>query len=52
MRARGLGPGITIRRGEERPRTSSDWLDSRHTFAFGTYDRVWNGLGPLKVLND
>ncbi len=46
------GPGITVRPGAERDRTTSAWLDSRHTFAFGTYDRVWSGLGPLKVLNE
>lgn len=41
-----------MRRDAERDRTASAWLDSRHTFAFGTYDRVWSGLGPLKVLNE
>ena len=46
------GPGITVRPGAERDRTTSAWLDSRHTFAFGAYDRVWSGLGPLKVLNE
>jgi redox-sensitive bicupin YhaK (pirin superfamily) len=51
-RARGLPPGITVRRSADRDHTASAWLDSRHSFAFGTYDRVWSGLGALKVVNE
>lgn len=51
-RLRGLPAGVTLRRAGERDATIKDWLDSRHTFAFGTYDRVWGGLGALKVLNE
>jgi len=51
-RARGLSAGITVRRSADRDRTASWWLDSRHSFAFGTYHRVWSGLGALKVVNE
>lgn len=50
-RSIGLSSGVTVRRAADRDRTTKPWLDSRHTFAFGTYDRVWSGLGALKVLN-
>lgn len=36
-----------------RGRTSTDWLDSRHTFSFGDYyDPDWMGFGMLRVLNE
>ena len=44
---------ITIRRAGERGRTRLEWLDSRHTFAFGQYvDPDQAGFRSLVVLND
>jgi redox-sensitive bicupin YhaK (pirin superfamily) len=44
---------ITFRKASERGRTSLDWLDSRHTFAFGDYyDPRFLGYRSLRVLND
>lgn len=44
---------ITIRKSEERGRTSIGWLDSRHTFSFGEYrDPAHVSFGPLRVLNE
>lgn len=44
---------LTIRRAEQRGRTSFDWLDSRHTFSFGRYyDPAHTSFGPLRVIND
>lgn len=44
---------MKIRRSNERGLTQLDWLESRHTFSFGSYyDRAWMGLGPLRVIND
>jgi redox-sensitive bicupin YhaK (pirin superfamily) len=44
---------IEIQRSEDRGRTRTGWLDSRHSFSFGHY---WNpartGFGPLLVLNE
>jgi len=44
---------IEIQRSDERGRTRTGWLDSRHSFSFGNY---WNpartGFGPLLVLNE
>lgn len=38
---------------DERGRSASDWLDSRHTFSFGQYyDPRRMGYGPLRVIND
>jgi len=44
---------ITIRRAGERGRTRLEWLDSRHTFAFGQYvDPEHMGFRSLRILND
>jgi quercetin 2,3-dioxygenase len=44
---------ITTRRAEERGRTETDWLDSRHTFSFADYrDPDQMGFGPLRVINE
>jgi redox-sensitive bicupin YhaK (pirin superfamily) len=42
-----------IRSGEERGKTRLPWLDSRHTFAFGSYhDSEYQGFRCLRVIND
>lgn len=44
--------GIDIRLARDRLRTTTDWLDSRHSFAFGPhYDPDNLGFGPLIALN-
>ncbi len=44
---------ISIRKAQERGRTSFDWLDSRHTFSFGEYyDPAHSGFSVLRVIND
>jgi redox-sensitive bicupin YhaK (pirin superfamily) len=44
---------ITLRPAAERGHTDLDWLDSRHTFAFGDYyDPAHLGFRSLRVLND
>jgi redox-sensitive bicupin YhaK (pirin superfamily) len=44
---------VEIRRAEERFRTQSEWLDSRHSFSFGPYyDPANVGFGLLMVHND
>lgn len=44
---------ITIRKAQDRGRTSLDWLESRHTFSFGDYyDPAENGFSVLRVIND
>ncbi len=44
---------IRIRQGEDRGRTSLDWLDSRHTFSFGDYyDPGHVRFRSLRVLNE
>jgi redox-sensitive bicupin YhaK (pirin superfamily) len=44
---------ITIRRAEERGKTRTSWLDSRHSFSFGDYlDPDHLGFGALRVINE
>lgn len=44
---------MSIRRADDRGRSRTGWLDSRHTFSFGEYhDPVHMGFGPLRVMNE
>lgn len=44
---------IRIRRAEERGRTETGWLDSRHSFSFGEYeDPAQMGFRALRVINE
>ena len=44
---------IEIRKSEDRGRTRTGWLDSRHSFSFAHYyDPAHMGFGPLRVIND
>ena len=44
---------LTIRKSDERGKTKIDWLDSRHSFAFGDYhDPEHVNFGPLRVINE
>lgn len=42
-----------IRLADERFHSQLDWLDSWHSFSFGSHqDPNWMGFGPLRVIND
>ncbi|HEY5338189.1 MAG TPA: pirin family protein [Rhizomicrobium sp.] len=44
---------LTIRKSEDRGMTRIDWLDSKHSFAFGDYDDPEHvNFGPLRVINE
>lgn len=44
---------IKIRKSQERGNTIMSWLDSKHTFSFGSYyDPTYMGYGVLRVIND
>ncbi len=44
---------ITVRRADDRGRSMTDWLDSRHTFSFDQfYDPSCMGFRALRVVND
>lgn len=44
---------LNIRRSDERGRSRFDWLQSSHTFSFGSYyDPQHMGHGSLRVIND
>src|ERR1700721_4253881 len=46
-------PIVEVRRGVDRHRTRLDWLDSKHSFSFGTdFDRSNLHHGLLLVNND
>ena len=42
-----------MRPAAERFHSQLDWLDSWHSFSFGSHqDPNWMGFGPLRVIND
>jgi quercetin 2,3-dioxygenase len=49
----GLPPSVEVRRAQDRFRTETGWLDSRHSFSFGHhYDPANTHFGLLMVNND
>jgi len=44
---------LAVRRADERGRSETDWLDSRHTFSFADYDDPrYRGFRALRVINE
>ena len=44
---------MILRRANQRFHSQLDWLDSWHSFSFGSHqDPNWMGFGPLRVIND
>src|SRR5690242_10868105 len=44
---------LTLRKSNERGKSKTDWLDSRHTFSFGDYHHPQHmNFGPLRVINE
>ena len=44
---------VILRPADERFHSQLDWLDSWHSFSFGSHqDPNWMGFGPLRVIND
>jgi hypothetical protein len=44
---------LTLRKSDDRGKTSIDWLDSRHSFSFGDYrDPEHVSFGALRVINE
>jgi quercetin 2,3-dioxygenase len=44
---------LTLRPADERGKANFGWLDSRHSFSFGSYfDENHMGFGPIRVIND
>ena len=46
-------PTQILRPADQRFHSQQDWLDSWHSFSFGSHqDPNWMGFGPLRVIND
>ena len=44
---------VILRSADQRFHSQLDWLDSWHSFSFGSHqDPNWMGFGPLRVIND